>query len=294
MRLWPRGGLWRDSDFLRLWGAQTVSQFGSQVSAIALPFVAIVALDASAFSVAALGAVEMLPFLLIALPAGVWVDRLPRRPILIAGDLGRALALASIPAAWALDVLTIWQLYVVGFVVGVFTVFFDVAYQSYLPSLVSRGRLVDGNSKLEFSRSAAQVGGPGMGGLLVGAITAPYAVLVDAVSFLWSGLLAAAHPGSRGADRPDGGSEHAPRGRRGRPLHPRRSPLAGDHALRVDGQLLLGGRVLDPPRVRGAGASSLRRHDRRDLRARQHRVADRGDAQRTRGEAARDRPDDRG
>ena len=86
-------------------------------------------------------------------------------------------------------VLTIWQLYVVGFVVGVFTVFFDVAYQSYLPSLVSRGRLVDGNSKLEFSRSAAQVGGPGMGGLLVGAITAPYAVLVDAVSFLWSGLL---------------------------------------------------------------------------------------------------------
>jgi MFS family permease len=187
--LWPRAGLWRHGDFLRLWAAQTVSQFGSQVSGIAVPLVAILTLDSSAFSVAMLGAVEMLPFLLIALPAGVWVDRLPRRPILIAGDLGRALALGSIPLAWALDVLTIWQLYVVGFVVGVFTVFFDVAYQSFLPSLVSRAQLVEGNSKLEVSRSAAQIGGPGLGGVLVGAITAPYAIVADAVSFVWSGLL---------------------------------------------------------------------------------------------------------
>ena len=187
--VWPRGGLWRHGDFLRLWAAQTVSQFGSQISGIAVPLVAILTLDSSAFSVAMLGAVEMLPFLLIALPAGVWVDRLPRRPILIAGDLGRAVALGSIPLAWAFDVLTIWQLYVVGFVVGVFTVFFDVAYQSFLPSLVSRAQLVDGNSKLEFSRSAAQIGGPGLGGILVGAITAPYAIVADALSFVWSGLL---------------------------------------------------------------------------------------------------------
>ena len=187
--VWPRGGLWRHGDFLRLWAAQTVSQFGSQISGIAVPLVAILTLDSSAFSVAMLGAVEMLPFLLIALPAGVWVDRLPRRPILIAGDLGRAVALGSIPLAWALGVLTIWQLYVVGFVVGVFTVFFDVAYQSFLPSLVSRGELVEGNSKLEVSRSTAQIGGPGMGGVLVGAITAPYAIAADAVSFVWSGLL---------------------------------------------------------------------------------------------------------
>jgi MFS family permease len=189
VNLWPRGLLWRHGDFLRLWAAQTISQFGSQVSLIALPLVAIVALNASALEVALLGAVEMLPFLLIALPAGVWVDRLPRRPILVIGDLGRAVALASIPAAWAADTLTIWQLYVVGFVVGVFTVFFDVAYQSYLPSLVERGQLVEGNAKLEVSRSAAQLAGPGAGGVLVGSLGGPYAILVDTLSFVWSGLL---------------------------------------------------------------------------------------------------------
>ena len=184
-----RGGLWRHGDFVKLWTAQTISQFGSQISGIAIPLVAILTLGSSAFEVALLGAVEMLPFLLIALPAGVWVDRLPRRPILIAGDLGRAVALGTIPIAWAFDVLTIWQLYAVGFAVGVFTVFFDVAYQSFLPSLVSRAQLVEGNSKLEVSRSTAQIGGPGLGGLLVEAITAPYAIVADAVSFLWSGLL---------------------------------------------------------------------------------------------------------
>jgi MFS family permease len=187
--LWPSGGLWRHADFLRLWSAQTISQFGTQVSIVAIPLVAIVALEATPFQVAALGAVEMLPFLLIALPAGVWVDRLPRKPILVLGDLGRALALSTIPLAFAFDALAIWQLYVVGFVVGICTVFFDVAYQSYLPALVRREELVDGNSKLEISRSAAQLGGPGAGGLLVAGIGAPYAVLTDAISFAWSGLL---------------------------------------------------------------------------------------------------------
>ena len=191
MRAWPTGGLWRHADFLRLWGAQTISQFGTQVSFIAIPLVAIVTLGASPFEVAALGAVDMLPFLLIALPAGVWVDRLPRKPILVLGDLGRALALSTIPLAYAFDALTMGQLYAVGFAVGICTVFFDVAYQSYLPSLVTREQLVDGNSKLEISRSAAQLGGPGIGGLLVSAVTAPYAVLTDAVSFAWSGLLIA-------------------------------------------------------------------------------------------------------
>jgi len=189
VRVWPQKGLWRDADFLRLWGAETVSQLGTQVSQLAIPLVAILVLHASAFQVAALTAIEFLPFALFALPAGVWVDRLPRRPILVVADIGRAVALASVPLAYAFDVLTIWQLFVVGFVVGVFTVFFDVAYQSYLPSLVGRHQLVDGNAKLELSRSAAQIGGPGLGGLLVSAITAPYAVLVDAVSFAWSALL---------------------------------------------------------------------------------------------------------
>jgi MFS family permease len=186
MRLWPHGGLWRQPDFLKLWSAETVSQFGTQISQVALPLVAVLVLDASAFQVAALGTVEFLPFLLFTLPAGVWVDRLPRRPILVVADLGRAAALGSIPFAAAIGHLTLAQLYVAGFVTGTLTVFFDVSYQSYLPSLVERAQLVDGNSKLEISRSVAQIGGPGFGGLLVRSFTAPYAVLADAVSYLWS------------------------------------------------------------------------------------------------------------
>jgi len=153
----PRGGeLVRHRDFVRLWGAQTVSQVGSQVSQLALPLVAVIVLHASAFRVALLGTVEMLPFLLFALPAGAWVDRIARRPVLILADAGRALALGSIPVAAAFGHTTIWQLYAVGFAVGTLTVFFDVAYQSYLPSLVGSEHVVEGNSKLEVSRSGAQ------------------------------------------------------------------------------------------------------------------------------------------
>ena len=161
---------------------------GSQVSQIALPLVAIIVLEASAFEVALLGVIEFAPFILISLPAGVWVDRLRRKPILVAADVGRALLLASIPVAHWLGVLTIWQLYVVGFAVGFLTVFFDVSYQSYLPSLVERDQLIEGNSKLEISRSGAQLAGPGLGGVLVEALTAPVAVLVDAISFLASAI----------------------------------------------------------------------------------------------------------
>jgi MFS family permease len=186
--LWPKGGLWRQPDFLKLWSAETVSQFGTQVSLLAIPFVAVVVLDASTFEVAALGVVDFLPFMIFTLPAGVWVDRLRRRPILIAGDFGRAVLLATIPIAYVLDALTLGQLYVVGFLAGVCTVFFDVAYQSYLPSLVERRQIIEGNSKLEVSRSSAQIAGPGFAGLLIQAFTAPYAILIDAVSFLGSGL----------------------------------------------------------------------------------------------------------
>jgi MFS family permease len=188
VRLWPTGGLWRHPDFVKLWSAETVSQFGTQFTLLALPLAAIDVLHASAFEVAALTTAEFLPFLLISLPAGVWVDRLPRRPILIAGDLARAALLASIPIAYFLDALTIWQLYAVGFSVGIATVFFDVAYQSYLPAIVERGQIIDGNAKLEISRSAGQLGGPGLAGVLVGWLKAPAAILVDAISFLGSAL----------------------------------------------------------------------------------------------------------
>jgi MFS family permease len=186
--LWPQGGLWRHGDFLKLWSAETISQFGSQVGQLALPLVAVLTLESSPFEVSVLLTIVFLPFILFAIPAGVWVDRLPRRPILIAGDLGRFLLLATVPLAHVLDALTIWQLYAVGFTYGICTVFFDVAYQSYLPSLVARDQLMDGNSKLEISRSAAQLGGPGLGGITVQILTAPYAVLADALSFLASGL----------------------------------------------------------------------------------------------------------
>jgi MFS family permease len=188
-RLWPHGGLWRHPDFLRLWGSQSVSQVGTQISLLALPLAAILTLEASAFEVAMLSVMEYVPWLVLALPTGVWVDRAARRPLLIAADYGRAVALGSVPVVYLLGGLSMWQLYAVALVAGALTVFFDVAYMSYLPSLVGRDSLVDGNAKLEVSRSVAQVAGPGLGGVLVSAITAPYAIAVDAVSFVGSALL---------------------------------------------------------------------------------------------------------
>lgn len=188
MRLWPAGGLWRHPDFLKLWSAETISVFGSQFTGLALPLVAVLVLDASAFAVSALVVIEFLPFILFAIPAGVWVDRLRRKPILVIGDLVRAGLLATIPIAYALDALTLGQLYAVGFFVGICTVFFDVAYQSYLPSLVERAQLVDGNSKLEISRSTSQLAGPGAAGGIVSAFGGPVAILLDAISFVVSAV----------------------------------------------------------------------------------------------------------
>lgn len=182
----PSRSLVHHPDFLKLWTAETISVFGSQISALAVPLVAVLILKSSAFEVAMLGTIEFLPFILFTLPAGAWVDRLRRRPILIIGDLGRAIILTTIPIAYALNVLTIWQLYVVGFIAGTLTVFFDVANQSYLPSIVERDQLVEGNSKLQISQSAAQIAGPGIAGYLVEFLRAPYAILLDALSFLVS------------------------------------------------------------------------------------------------------------
>jgi MFS family permease len=168
---------------MKLWTGQTISEFGSAISGLAIPWVAAVGLHASPFMFSLLGVFDFLPFILFALPAGVWVDRLRRRPILIAGDAARAVLLALIPVLWVLDALQMWHLFVIGFVTGVFTVFFDVAYQSYLPSLVQRDQLVDANGKLQLTVSTAQVTGPGLAGALIAAVTAPYAILIDAVSF---------------------------------------------------------------------------------------------------------------
>jgi MFS family permease len=172
---------------MKMWTGQTISQFGSSISQLALPIIAIKLLHASPFAVAALGTVEFLPFLLFTLPAGVWVDRLPRRSVLIVGDVGRGLLLMSVPIAYLWGHLTMTQLFLVGFLTGILTVFFDVAYQSYLPALVDREDLIDGNSKLEVTRSAGQLAGPAVAGGLIQLLTAPYAVVWDCVSFFVSG-----------------------------------------------------------------------------------------------------------
>jgi MFS family permease len=182
----PSGGLWSNADFLKLWSGQSISEFGSQVSALAIPWLAAVGLHASPIDFSVLGMLGFLPFILFALPAGVWVDRLRRRPILIAGDASRAVLLAYIPIAWALGILDIWQLMALQFVIGIFTVFFDIAYQSYLPSLVEREQLVEGNSKLQTTVAAAGIAGPGVAGVLIGVLTAPYAIALDAASFVLS------------------------------------------------------------------------------------------------------------
>ncbi|MFF7357203.1 MULTISPECIES: MFS transporter [Streptomyces] len=184
-----RSSLFFHPDFRRFWTADSVSQAGAAVTLVALPLVAIGPLDATPFETGLLVVFEYLAFLVIGLPAGAWVDRVRRRPVMIVCALARAVLLGSIPVAYWLDVLTIGQLYVAAFGVSVCTVFFDVAYQSYLPHLVEDGQLLEANVKLETTRNIAQVGGPGLGGVLVGALTAPVAIVVDAVGFVTAALL---------------------------------------------------------------------------------------------------------
>src|SRR4051794_5232004 len=182
----PTSALWSHPDFMKLWTGQTVSEFGSQISALAIPILAARSLHATPFEFAALGVLNFLPFILFALPAGVWVDRLRRRSILIAGDAARAVLLALIPILWALGVLQIWHLLVLSFAIGVFTVFFDVAYQSYLPALIEREHLVDGNSKLQLTVSVTQVAGPPVSGALIAALNAANAIVLDCASYVVS------------------------------------------------------------------------------------------------------------
>ncbi|XVV00853.1 MFS transporter [Actinosynnema sp. CA-248983] len=183
-----RGKLLRHADFRKLWFGQTVSNFGDAISLIALPTVAILTLDGGALETGLLGAIRFLPFLLIAPVAGRLVDRTSRRTVMIVTDLGRFLVLASIPAAYALGALTLAQLLVVAALHGTLTVFFQVAYQAYLPALVGPDNLVEGNTKLQFSRSAAEVFGAGAAGALIGALGAARAVLADALTYLVSVL----------------------------------------------------------------------------------------------------------
>jgi Na+/melibiose symporter-like transporter len=181
-----RGGLFRHYDFRQLFIADVVSQCGTQLSLLALPVLAVRALGANEFQMGVLTAFETLAFLVIGLPAGAWVDRWRKQRVLVASDLLRGLALLSLPVAWWLDALTLGQMYAVALVVGVGTVFFDVAYQSYLPEIVPSASISEGNAKLQSAESVAHVAGPAVGGLLIRFVGAPVAILVDAVSFVLS------------------------------------------------------------------------------------------------------------
>jgi MFS family permease len=180
--------LLRHRDFRQLWAAETVSQVGTQVTMLALPVIAVTLLDATPLQMGVLTALETAAFLLVGLPAGAWVDRWRRKRVLVTADLVRAVVLATLPVAYLADLLSLGQLFVVAAVTGTATVFFDVAYQSYLPALVDPDQLVDGNGKLEASRAVAHVAGPGATGVLLRVLGAPLLIVVDAVSFLLSAL----------------------------------------------------------------------------------------------------------
>jgi predicted MFS family arabinose efflux permease len=175
-------------DFSRLWAAQSVSLFGSAITALALPLMAVIELNASSLQMGLLTAAGTLPFLFFSLFAGVWVDHRKRRPLLIATDLIRFVLLLSVPIAAWFDWLRLSQLYIVAFVIGSLGVLFEIAHYAYVPSLVGRNQVVNANSKLQVSYSVADSAGPGVAGMIVQVVSAPFALLFDAASFLVSAL----------------------------------------------------------------------------------------------------------
>ena len=179
-------GLWRNPDFVKLWGSLTIVHFGGQITFLALPLTAAIALNASPFEVGVLTALEALPYPLFGLFAGVLVDRTRKLPVIIACDVGRALALAVIPVCAWMGALNMWVLYAAGFMVGLFTVIGWPAYQVFMTERVGRENLVEANAKIGVADSAAQLIGPGLAGALIQWLTAPFAILFDAFCFAFS------------------------------------------------------------------------------------------------------------
>jgi MFS family permease len=184
----PAASLWRHPDFRTLWIGATISDFGSAITSLALPLTAVLILQASPAQMGFLGAAGTLPALLFSLIAGVWVDRVRRRPLLISADIGRAVLIGAIPIIAVFGNLRIEYLYLVSFLAGSLTLIFDIASTSWLPQIISRERLVEANSTLALSGSVAGIAGPGLAGGLIQVLTAPLAILVDAASFLGSAL----------------------------------------------------------------------------------------------------------
>lgn len=190
------GGVLANRDFVKLWAGESVSLIGTQVTQFALPLVAILALNATVFEVGVLNALRFVPVIVVAIFAGVWLDRRRRRPVLIACSLSNAVLIAVVPIASATGLLSIGLLYVVTALVGSLAVIFDVGALSYVPFLVERRHLAESNSKLQASFAVAGISGPSLAGLMIGLITAPITLSVDAVSYLFSalGLIAIRRP----------------------------------------------------------------------------------------------------
>ncbi|MFT3797673.1 MFS transporter [Microbacterium sp.] len=181
-----RASLWRDGNFLTMWSGQALSQFGEQITNLAVPVIAVVLLHATELEVGVLNAAGVAAFLIVGLPAGAWIDRMRKRHVMIWADLVRALALMTVPMLWWLGWLQIWQLILVAFVVGIAAVFFDVSYQSLIPSLVKTDQIAEANGKLESTAQIAHLAGPAIGGWLIGVLSAPVAIVINVATYLAS------------------------------------------------------------------------------------------------------------
>ncbi|WP_447008015.1 MFS transporter [Saccharothrix isguenensis] len=184
-------GLWRVADFRRLWLGQTLSMFGTHAVAVAVPLMAAVSLGASVFEMGLITAAEFAPYLLVSLFVGVWLDRRPKKPLIVLADVIRAAALLVIPVSWWMGTMSVPLLVGLVFVVGMCGVVADIGCAAILPGLVARARLVEGNAKLEVSASMSNIGGRTAGGFLVQFITAPITVLLTVVTYLWAAVATA-------------------------------------------------------------------------------------------------------
>jgi len=182
----PKGSLWRERNFLTFWTGQAFSQFGAQITELAIPVLAVLVLNATEFEVGILTAANVAAFLVVGLPAGAWIDRMRKRHVMIWADAVRAVTLGAVPVLWLTGTLHIWHLIVVALIMGVATVFFDVSNQSLVPSLVRPGQIAEANGKLQSTEQLANLTGPAVGGWLIGVIAAPLAIVVTVGTYLLS------------------------------------------------------------------------------------------------------------
>ncbi|MDW4574089.1 MFS transporter [Microbacterium sp. M3] len=182
----PKGSLWRDRNFLTLWSSQALSQFGAQITELAIPVLAVLMLDATEWEVGVLGAAQVAAFLVVGLPAGAWIDRMRKRHVMIVADAVRAVALGMLPLLALFGVLEIWHMIAVALVMGIATVFFDVSNQSIVPSLVRPNQIAEANGKLQSTEQLAGLVGPAVGGWLVGVLAAPLAIIITVGTYVAS------------------------------------------------------------------------------------------------------------